>query len=53
MELVTKKGTTVFSTDEHPRGGQATIESLNKLKVPRATDTQRTETSFIIQRLDL
>jgi acetyl-CoA acyltransferase 2 len=32
VELVTKKGTTIFSTDEHPRGGQATIESLNKLK---------------------
>uniref|UniRef100_A0A6U2D097 Uncharacterized protein n=2 Tax=Hemiselmis andersenii TaxID=464988 RepID=A0A6U2D097_HEMAN len=31
VEIVTKKGTKVFSVDEHPRGGEATIEALNKL----------------------
>mmetsp|Transcript_15119 Transcript_15119/g.29830 ORF Transcript_15119/g.29830 Transcript_15119/m.29830 type:complete len:400 (-) Transcript_15119:362-1561(-) len=31
VEIVTKKGTTTFSVDEHPRGGAATIESLAKL----------------------
>lgn len=31
VEIVTKKGTTTFTTDEHPRGKDATIEGLNKL----------------------
>ena len=31
VEIVGKKGTEIVSVDEHPRGGQATIEALQKL----------------------
>jgi acetyl-CoA acyltransferase 2 len=31
VEIKDKKGTKLFAVDEHPRGGQATIESLQKL----------------------